>query len=71
MEDLPIISRTGALTLIVGYTHGNITITRTTLAVGGGKGGTCNGTMTVGVPHDRGKGSTPIDDGQLFDSTEP
>jgi hypothetical protein len=24
-------------------------------------GGTCSGTVTVGVPHDRGKGSTPID----------
>lgn len=34
-----------------------------------GKGGTCSGTVRVGVPHDQGKGATPIDDGQNFDST--
>src|SRR3989338_1341734 len=34
-----------------------------------GKGGSCTGTVTVGVPHDQGKGSTPIDDGQNYDST--
>ena len=35
------------------------------------KGGTCNATVSVGVPHDQGKGSVPIDDGQNFDSTLP
>lgn len=34
-----------------------------------GKGGSCTGTVTVGVPHDQGQGSTPIDDGQVYDST--
>lgn len=34
-----------------------------------GKGGTCSGTIRVGVPHDQGKGATPIDDGQIYDST--
>lgn len=33
-----------------------------------GHGGTCTGTVTVGVPHDQGRGSTPIDDGQNYDS---
>ena len=36
-----------------------------------GRGGSCNGTVQVGVPHDQGKGSVPIDDGQRFDSTLP
>lgn len=34
-----------------------------------GKGGSCSGTVHVGVPHDRGKGAIPIDDGQMYDST--
>ena len=33
------------------------------------KGSTCTGKVNVAVPHDQGKGSTPIDDGQRFDST--
>jgi len=32
-------------------------------------GGTCQGSVGVGVPRDQGKGAQPIDDGQLFDST--
>jgi hypothetical protein len=36
-----------------------------------GKGGTCSGQVKVGVPHDQGKGATPIDDGQNYDSTLP
>jgi hypothetical protein len=33
-----------------------------------GKGGTCQGRVGVGVPHDR--KDTPVDDGQKFDSTK-
>jgi hypothetical protein len=33
--------------------------------------GSCRGSVLVGVPHDQGKGSTPIDDGVRFDSTQP
>lgn len=33
-----------------------------------GKGGTCQGTVGSGVPHDQGQGSQPIDDGQFYDS---
>jgi hypothetical protein len=36
-----------------------------------GKGGACTSTVSVGVPHDQGQGSVPIDDGQNFDSTKP
>lgn len=36
-----------------------------------GKGGLCTGQVTVGVPHDQGKGKIPIDDGQKYDSTQP
>ena len=33
-----------------------------------GRGGTCEKTVTVGVPHDKGKGATAIDSGDSFDS---
>ncbi|MFB3852093.1 MAG: hypothetical protein ACE14Q_09260, partial [Acidobacteriota bacterium] len=33
------------------------------------KGAECNGSVKVGVPHD--KKDTPIDDGQNYDSTKP
>jgi hypothetical protein len=36
-----------------------------------GKGGFCNGTVTVGVPHSLNKGVLALDDGQLYDSTVP
>lgn len=34
-----------------------------------GYGGTCSGTVTLGVPHDQRKGGPAVDDGALFDST--
>ena len=34
-------------------------------------GGACTGKVVVGVPHDQGQGSVPVDDGQIFDSTTP
>ncbi len=37
-----------------------------------GQGASCTGIVLVGVvPHDQGQGSTPIDDGVRFDSTQP
>jgi len=36
-----------------------------------GKGGTCTGSVTVGVPHDQGKGKTPVDSGQTVNSFGP
>ena len=36
-----------------------------------GNGGSCIGEVTVGVPHDRGGRSTPVDGGALYDSTRP
>jgi PKD repeat protein len=33
------------------------------------RGGACTGEMLVGVPHDQGQGSVPVDGGPLFDST--
>jgi len=32
-------------------------------------GGTCTGTVTVGVPHDQGGSPVAVDDGPLYDST--
>lgn len=34
-----------------------------------GKGGSCSGEVLVGVPHDKGKRSVPVDEGALYDST--
>jgi len=50
---------------------GNGRVYAITLKADDGKGATCNATVNVGVPHDQGKGSVPIDDGQNFDSTQP
>lgn len=36
-----------------------------------GKGGTCTGSANVGVPHDQGKGSVPVDSGQFYNSFGP
>jgi hypothetical protein len=36
-----------------------------------GQGGRCAGAVTVGVPHTMKPGTTPIDDGQVYDSTQP
>ena len=37
-----------------------------------GQGGSCSGTLSVGVPHDQGNGSTPVDSAPpSFDSTTP
>jgi len=36
-----------------------------------GKGASCQGTVTLCVPHDQGKGSKCVDGGPLFDSTTP
>jgi hypothetical protein len=36
-----------------------------------GKGGTCKGTVMVGVPKSQGKNGAPVDDGALYDSTVP
>ncbi len=36
-----------------------------------GRGGTCTGSVTVGVPHDQGQGSTPVDSGQAVNSFGP
>jgi hypothetical protein len=34
-----------------------------------GRGGSCSGEVLVGVPHDQGQRSVPIDDGALYNST--
>ena len=39
---------------------------------GDGQGHSCSGSVTVGVPHDKGQGSTPVDSSPpLYDSTTP
>jgi hypothetical protein len=50
---------------------GNGRVYAITFKADDGKGGTCNATVNVGVPHDQGKGSVAIDDGQKYDSTLP
>jgi hypothetical protein len=34
-------------------------------------GGSCTGAVTVGVPHDQGPNGGPVDEGALYDSTQP
>jgi hypothetical protein len=34
-------------------------------------GRSCTGAVTVGVPHDQGPNGGPVDEGALFDSTQP
>ncbi|MGC8723506.1 MAG: CARDB domain-containing protein [Acidobacteriota bacterium] len=46
---------------------GNGRVYAISFTAGDGKGGTCSGTVRVGVPHDQ--KDTPIDDGQSYDST--
>ncbi len=46
---------------------GNGRVYTVSFAADDGRGGTCTGTVKVGVPHDR--NSTPVDDGQTYDST--
>lgn len=36
-----------------------------------GKGGQCNGSVKVAVPHSKNQGETAIDNGQFYDSTQP
>jgi hypothetical protein len=36
-----------------------------------GQDATCDGSVSVGVPHDQKPGSIPVDDGQLYDSSLP
>ena len=36
-----------------------------------GNGGSCTGAVTVGVPHDQGPNGGPVDEGPLYDSTQP
>lgn len=50
---------------------GNGRVYAITFTAEDGQGGTCTGTVRVGVPHDQSQGSTPIDDGQKYNSTVP
>ncbi|MGQ9752709.1 MAG: CARDB domain-containing protein, partial [Thermoanaerobaculaceae bacterium] len=47
---------------------GNGRVYKIAFTASDGKGGTCTGTVTAGVPHDR--KDTPADDGQKYDSTK-
>ncbi|GMR19583.1 MAG: hypothetical protein BMS9Abin36_0178 [Gammaproteobacteria bacterium] len=47
---------------------GNGRVYQVSFTANDGKGGTCSGVVGVGVPHDQGQGSEPVDDGQLYDS---
>ena len=51
--------------------NGNGRVYRIAFTADDGKGSTCTGAVTVGVPHSQKKGLTAIDDGQLYDSTIP
>jgi hypothetical protein len=50
---------------------GNGRIYRIAYLVSDGKGGTCKGTVDVGVPRDQAKGGKPVDSGQTVNSFGP
>lgn len=52
-------------------TPGNGRVYRIDFTADDGKGGTCNGTVTVCVPHDQRPGATCVDDGTVFNSLLP
>ncbi len=49
--------------------QGNGRVYRVAFTASDGHGGTCQDTVTVGVPHDQGRGHVAVDDGQAFIST--
>ena len=51
--------------------NGNGRVYRISFKADDGQGGFCTGVVTVGVPHSLNKGTTAIDDGQVYDSTIP
>ncbi len=51
--------------------RGDGRVYRVSFTAADGKGGVCRGTATVGVPHDRGKRSKPIDSGLRVNSFGP
>jgi VCBS repeat-containing protein len=50
---------------------GNGRIYHISYSANDGHGGTCAGTVTVGVNHDQGKKGEAVDDGSQYDSTQP
>lgn len=50
---------------------GNGRVYRVQFGANDGNGGTCTGTVTVGVPNSQKPGQSIVDDGQNFDSTQP
>ena len=51
-------------------TPGNGRVYEISFTADDGHGGSCSGTVAVGVPHDQGGSSVPINDGAIYDSTE-
>jgi hypothetical protein len=51
--------------------NGNGRVYRISFTADDGKGSSCSGAVTVGVPHSQKKGLTAIDDGPLYTSTSP
>jgi hypothetical protein len=50
---------------------GNGRVYRVHFSADDGQGGTCTGTVEVGVPKSMKPGNAPVDDGQSYDSTQP
>jgi hypothetical protein len=50
---------------------GNGRVYQVTFTADDGQGGTCTGTVRVGVPKSMKPGQGPVDDGQLYDSIQP
>ena len=53
------------------FVDGGGRVYRVSLTSDDGQGGVCTGFVTVGVPKSMQPGNTPVDDGQLYNSTLP
>ena len=51
--------------------NGNGRVYKVNFTANDGQGGVCAGFVKVGVPKSMQPGNTPIDDGQLYTSTQP
>ena len=51
--------------------NGNGRVYQIAFTADDGNGGSCTGAVTVGVPHSQNKGLTPVNDGQIYNSTIP
>lgn len=66
-----VIQRSNVLLRAERSGKGNGRVYRVNFTADDGQGGVCAGSVNVGVPHSMKPGMSAVDDGQLYDSTQP